>query len=89
MGLIAMLIGGLRMLLRSIRMLLALRVIALAMVVGSGTMGLGRVFMMFGGLVVLISCHVKPRLLCAPSAQQSKAAAAKSFRDLKTTSQTK
>ena len=71
MRLIAMLIGGLRMLLRSIRVLLALGVVALTMVLGGGTVCLGRVFVMFGGLVVLVSCHDKPRLLFAPSGQQS------------------
>ena len=61
MRLIAMLIGGLRMLLCSIRVLLALGMIALAMVIGRGTMCFRSVFVMFGGLVVLVSCHVKPR----------------------------
>jgi hypothetical protein len=70
MRLVAMLIGGLRMLLRSIRMFLALGMIALTMVVGRGTMRLRRVFVVFGGLVVLVSCHDNPRLLFAPSGQQ-------------------
>jgi hypothetical protein len=55
--LIAMLMGSLRMLLGTLGMLLALGVIALAMMVGRRAMGLGGVLVMFGRLVVLVSCH--------------------------------
>src|SRR5580704_11450337 len=65
MSLIAMLIGGLRMLLRTSRVFLALGVVALAVMFSGGTMCLGRVFVVFGCLVVFVSCHIKPRSLLA------------------------
>jgi hypothetical protein len=65
-----MLVGGLRMLLRDIRMFLTLGMVALAVMFSCGSMCLGSVFVMFGRLVVLISCHCKPRWLSAPSFEQ-------------------
>jgi hypothetical protein len=65
MSLIAMLVGSLGMLLGSLSMLLALGMIALAMVIRSRTMGFRRVFMMFRGFVVFVSCHfISFGLLC-------------------------
>ena len=52
-----MLIGGLRVLLRAACVFLALGMVALAVVFGSGTVGLGGVFVMFGSFVVFVSGH--------------------------------
>jgi hypothetical protein len=57
MRLIGVLVSGLRMLLRARRMFLALGMVALAVVFGGGAMGLGGVFVMFGGLVVFVFSH--------------------------------
>jgi hypothetical protein len=75
MSLIGVLMGGLRMLLRTLGMLLALRVIALAMVFGGGTMRLGGVFVMFSCLVVFVSCHLWAPWFSAPSRHQTAEAA--------------
>ena len=53
-----MLMSGLRMLHRSARVFLALRMVALAVMFGSGAMGLRRVLVMLGGLIVLVSSHL-------------------------------
>lgn len=57
-GLVRLLVGRLRMLLCRVRMFLALRMVAFAMMFGGRTVCLGRVFVVFSGLVVFISCHV-------------------------------
>jgi hypothetical protein len=61
MGLIALLVGSLRVLSRTGRLFLAFGVIALAMMFRGRAVRLGGVFVMFGGLVMLVSCHCKPR----------------------------
>jgi hypothetical protein len=60
-GLITMLVGGLWMLLCTGGVFLALGMVALAMMFSGGTMCLGSVFVVFGCLVVFVSCHFKPR----------------------------
>jgi hypothetical protein len=67
MGLITMLIRGLRMLLSTCGVFLALGMVTLAMMFGGGTVGLGGVFVMFGCFVVFVSGHCKPPWLLAPS----------------------
>jgi hypothetical protein len=67
MGLVGVRVGGLRMLLCGIRMLLALRMIALAVVLCGGTVRLGRVFVMFRGLIMFVSSHLGSPCLTAPS----------------------
>jgi hypothetical protein len=67
MGLITMLIRGLRMLLSTGGVFLALGMVTLAMMFGGGTVGLGGVFVMFGCFVVFVSGHCKPPWLLAPS----------------------
>ena len=57
MGLITMLIRGLRMLLSTCGVFLALGMVTLAMMFGGGTVRLGGVFVMFGCLVVLVFGH--------------------------------
>ena len=52
-----MLVCSLRVLLGTARVLLALGVIALAVMLSGRTMCFGRVFVVFGSLVVFISCH--------------------------------
>jgi hypothetical protein len=54
---IGMLACRLRVLLRTLCMLLALRVVALAVMFGGRTMGLSSLFVMLGGLIVLVSSH--------------------------------
>jgi hypothetical protein len=54
---VGLLVRRLRMLLRTRRVLLALGVVALAVMFGGGTMGLGGVFVVFGCLVVLFFGH--------------------------------
>lgn len=61
-----MLVGGLRVLLRAISMLLAHRMISLAVMFSGGTVSLGRVFVVFGCLVMFVFCHCEPRWLVAP-----------------------
>jgi hypothetical protein len=61
-SLIAMLVSGLRMLLCAGSVLLALGMVTLAMMFSGGTMRLGSIFVVFGCLVVFVSCHLKPRL---------------------------
>jgi hypothetical protein len=67
MGLITMLIRGLRMLLSTCGVFLALGMVTLAMMFGGGTVGLGGVFVMFGCFVVFVSGHCKAPWLLAPS----------------------
>jgi hypothetical protein len=67
MGLVTVLVRGLRMLLRGIRMFLALGVVAFAMMFSGRTMCLGGIFVMFGCFIVLVSGHCKPPWLFAPS----------------------
>ena len=67
MSLVAMLVRGLRVLFGTAGVLPALGVIALAMMLGGGTMFLGSVFVMFGSLVMFVSGHEIPRWLSAPS----------------------
>ncbi len=55
------------MLFRRVSMLLAHCVVALAVMFGGGPVGLGRVFVMFGGLVVFVSRHVWLRGCSAPN----------------------
>jgi hypothetical protein len=57
MRLIGVLVSCLRVLLRARRVLLPLGVVALAVMVGCGTMRLGSVLMVLGGFVVFVSCH--------------------------------
>jgi hypothetical protein len=52
-----MLVCGLRVLLRARCVFLALGVVALAVMFGGRTMCLGSLFVMLGGLVVLVSSH--------------------------------
>ena len=56
--------GRLRMLLCGRRMLPALVVIALTMMLRRRPVRLCSVVMMFGGLVVLVTCHVKSPCVC-------------------------
>ena len=56
-GLVGMLMGRLRMLFRHVRVFLTLGMVALAMMFGGRTVSLGRVFVVFGSLVVFVSCH--------------------------------
>ena len=67
MGLLAMLICGLRVLLRAACMFLTLGMIALAVVFRSRTVRLGGVFVMFGSFIVLISSHFSLVGYYAPS----------------------
>jgi hypothetical protein len=60
MGLITMLIRGLRMLLSAGGVFLALGMVTLVMMFGGGAVGLGGVFVMFGCFVVFVSGHCKP-----------------------------
>ncbi|WP_154071296.1 hypothetical protein [Bradyrhizobium lablabi] len=60
MGLLAMLVGRLRVLFRADGVFLALGMIALAVMFGGGSMGLGSVFVMFGRFVVFVSRHLEP-----------------------------
>ena len=60
MRVIGMLPRRLRVLLRTRCMLLALGVVALAVMFGRGTVRLGRIFVVFGCLVMFISSHRKP-----------------------------
>jgi len=52
-----MLIGGLRVLLRAAGVFLSLGMVALAVMLRGGTVGLGGVVVMFGCLVVLVFSH--------------------------------
>jgi hypothetical protein len=54
------------MLLRGIRVFLAFGVIALPMMFSGGAMGFRSIFMVFGSLVVFVSCHCEPRFGCLP-----------------------
>jgi hypothetical protein len=56
-GLIAMLVRGLRMLLSAGGVFLAFSMVTFAMMFSGGTMCLGSILMMLGGLVVFVSCH--------------------------------
>jgi hypothetical protein len=56
-----MLVRGLRVLLGTSGVLAALAVITLAMMLGGGAMFLGRIFMMFGSLVMFVFGHEIPR----------------------------
>jgi len=67
MGLVSVLMGGLRMLFRGIRVFLALGVVTLAVMFRGRTVSFCRVFVVLGRLVVFISCHGVPRWLFAPS----------------------
>jgi hypothetical protein len=55
------------MLLGAGRVFLPLGMVALAMMLSSGTVCLGGVFVMFGCFVVFVSGHCKPPWLLAPS----------------------
>jgi len=57
MGLIGLLVGALRVLFRSAGMLPALAVVPLAVMVGSCTVRLGGILMIFGSFVVFVSGH--------------------------------
>jgi hypothetical protein len=57
MRLIGMLMRGLRMLLGACGVFFALGVVALAVMFGGGTMCLGSVFVVFGGLVMFVFSH--------------------------------
>ena len=59
MGLVGVLVSGLRMLLRSIGVLFTLCMIALAMMIGSGPVSLGRILVVLSGLVVFVFCHFR------------------------------
>lgn len=61
-----MLMGRLRMLLGHVRLLLAFRMVALAVMFGGRTVSLGRIFVVFGGFVMFVSCHCGSRWLVAP-----------------------
>jgi hypothetical protein len=65
MSLIGVLVGGLRMLFRHVSLLLAFDMVSLAVMFGGRTVSLGGVFVVFGGLVVFVSCHCMPRCDCA------------------------
>jgi hypothetical protein len=52
--------------------LLTLGMVTLAMMFSGGTMRLGSVFVVFGCLVVFVSCHLKPRLLLASQPASSR-----------------
>ena len=67
MGLITVLVRGLRMLLRGIRVFLALGMVAFAMMFSGRTMCLGGIFVMFGCFIMFVSGHGKPPWLFAPS----------------------
>jgi hypothetical protein len=54
---VGLLVRSLRMLLGTDRVFLTLGVVALAVMFGGGTMGLGGVFVVFGRLVVLVFGH--------------------------------
>ena len=57
MGLFTMLVGRLRVLLGACGVFLPLGMIALAVMFSGGSMGLGRVFVMFCCFVVFVSSH--------------------------------
>jgi hypothetical protein len=57
MRLVGMLMSGLRMLLGARRVFLSLGVVALAVMFGSGAMGLGSGFVVFRSLVVFVFGH--------------------------------
>jgi hypothetical protein len=59
MSLVGMLVSCLRVLLRSISLLLTLGMIALAVMFGGGAVRLGRVLVVFSGLVMFVSGHVR------------------------------
>jgi hypothetical protein len=61
MSLFAVLMSGLRVLFGALSMFFALGMIALAVVFSGGTVCLSCIFVMFGGLVVFVSRHCKPR----------------------------
>jgi hypothetical protein len=60
MGLLAMLVGRLRVLFGAGGVFLALGMIALAVMFGGGSMGLGSVFVMFCRFVVFVSRRFEP-----------------------------
>jgi hypothetical protein len=57
------LMSGLRVLFGALSMFFALGMIALAVMFSGGTVRLGCILVMFGGLVVFVSRHCKPRCL--------------------------
>ena len=57
MRVVGVLARSLRVLLRARRVLFAFGVIALTVVLGGRTMCLGSVFVVLGGLIMLVSCH--------------------------------
>jgi hypothetical protein len=61
MSMVAMLVRGLRVLFGTAGVLPALAVIALAVMLGRGSMFLGSIFMMFGSLVMFVFGHEIPR----------------------------
>lgn len=67
MGLIAVLVGGLRVLLGTLGMFLALGMIAFAVVFGGGTVGLSCVFVVLSSFVVFVFGHFRLVRLFAPS----------------------
>jgi hypothetical protein len=69
MGLVALFICALGVLLRTSWMLHALCVIALAVLFSGGSVRLCRIFVKFGGFVVIVICHTGS-IASAPSAQQ-------------------
>jgi len=71
-GLIGVLMSGLRMLLSGIRMLFSLRMITFTVMFCCGAVCLGSFFVMFGRLIVFVSSHCNPFCL-APSGQQTRA----------------
>jgi hypothetical protein len=70
MGLIALLMSRLRMLLCSIGLFPAPGMIALAVKLGGGAMGLGGVLVVLGSFGVFVSGHFSPRWFAAPSRRQ-------------------
>jgi hypothetical protein len=58
-----MLVSGLRVLLRTLSMFFALGMVAFAVMLCCGTMCLSGILMMFGSLVVFVSCHLQALLV--------------------------
>jgi hypothetical protein len=67
MGIVATLVGCLRVLLCTLGVFLALGMITLAMMFCRRAMRFRGVVVVFGGFVVFVSCHVTAPLLFAPS----------------------
>jgi hypothetical protein len=71
-GLIGVLVGGLRMLLGTIRMLLTLGMVAFAVMFSGGTVCLRSIFVVLGSFIVFVSGHEVPRWLRTPSRRQTR-----------------